>query len=113
MLPQLLTDALEAHKDKWGTQYFVEITIGVNIAVFTIEQLGEYAAVIRRWAKDKILGAKLNWLDQQQAAGAAMLTHQCFHGMTRCHPYVWWTCKLSAYWCAAYGLLVLYRDDAA
>ena len=113
MLPQFLTEILEFHKDKWGTQYFVELTIGINVAVFTIDRLDEYASMVRRWAKGRVWGAELNRLDQKQASEAESFSMRCFYCVSKCHGVVWWTCKVSAYLCAIFGMILLYIDAGA
>lgn len=81
MLSQLLhairhpVDTLDSHQITWGSQYFVELSIFVNLAVFEVEKLAKYGRLARAWA----VKARANKLSPEKrsadARNAALARH--------------------------------------
>ncbi|HEU5077793.1 MAG TPA: hypothetical protein VFT72_01180 [Opitutaceae bacterium] len=95
----------------WGSQNFVQLTIGINLAVFSIEKLRNYGRLGRERVKKSANAALLDLQDQpgKQQALAGVLD-SVFDFAWRCHHWVWQSCRGAAYCAAGLGFWIVYAD---
>ena len=95
----------------WGGFWYIEATVALNFAFFSLDQFSESIAFLRRYAgfvrartflqiaeADKDHAA---WLDKH---------HVAFCGA--CHSCLWWTCRLAALCAGLWGIAVMFTDPS-
>lgn len=116
MLPEILQavfhpfDTLSSHQATWGSQYFVELSIFVNLAVFEADKLKKYGRQIRKWVIKATAAAGLDFVDQDAKHAGAVIIEKVLTFGGRCHSCAWKICGMSAWASACCSVLILYLD---
>lgn len=110
MLYRAVVAILATNIDKWGTQYFVEVTIAANLAFFAVEKFRSHV----QWAKNLAVAitaaTTIQLIDQAEQAGFANFFCKVRASLRSGHTCAWVLCKTLAFISATYAGVILYFD---
>lgn len=107
-LVSLLEHCNKNHKG-WGGFWFIESTVALNFAFFSIDQFSESIAFLRRYA-GFIRARTFLQIEEGDEGHADWLSRHHIAFCGACHKGLWWLFRIAALFAGLWGIAVMFTD---